>query len=37
MAGVRNTQNKLIFLYFQDYIIKYMLIHYYFTAGCKSF
>ena len=36
-AGVRNIKEKSIFLYFQDYIIKYMLIHYYFTARCKLF
>ena len=34
--SIKNTQDKSIFLYFQDYIIKYMLIHYYCTAGCKS-
>ena len=35
MAGVANCQDKSKFPYFQDYIIKCMLIHYYCTDGCK--
>ena len=37
MAVATNYEDKLIFLYFQDYIIKYMLTYYYFTVGCKLF